>query len=164
MNLVLTMLLCGLWHGANWNFVFWGGIHGVSLAVHRAWVSLGVLKSSKNRPGYQFVGNLLSRVLTLCVVLLGWLFFRAQSWADAGQYLSRLMAWTQDGTRVTSPYILSALGVVFVTHLVFDKDHNWALEISERSVPVRIVNYTALALLIACLGATDSAPFIYFRF
>jgi hypothetical protein len=37
-NFILTMLLCGLWHGASWNFVFWGGIHGVSLAIHRAWM------------------------------------------------------------------------------------------------------------------------------
>ena len=36
-NLILTMLLCGLWHGASWNFVLWGGIHGTALAIHRAW-------------------------------------------------------------------------------------------------------------------------------
>jgi hypothetical protein len=53
---------------------------------------------------------------------------------------------------------------VFLAHLIFNKDYNWAQEIPQRSVPVRIVNYTALALLIACLGATDSSPFIYFQF
>ena len=45
-----------------------------------------------------------------------------------------------------------------------DKDRNWVLELPERSVPARIVGYTALALLLVCLGATDSAPFIYFQF
>lgn len=163
-NLLLTMLLCGLWHGANWNFVFWGGIHGGSLAIHRMWKGRDPLVSLKNRPRFKFVWALFSRLLTLGVVLVGWLFFRAQSMTAAGQYLSRLMAWTHDGTRLVSPYILSALVIVFLTHLIFPKDRNWAQEIPQRSLPVRIVNYTALALLIFCLGATDSSPFIYFRF
>jgi alginate O-acetyltransferase complex protein AlgI len=164
MNLLLTMLLCGLWHGASWNFVFWGGIHGISLVIHRAWVSWDPLVLVKNNPGFQFVWTLFSRLLTLGVVLMGWIFFRSQSWADANQYLRRLVLWNHDGTRLISPFILSTLVVVFLAHLIFNKDYNWAQEIPQRSVPVRIVNYTALALLIACLGATDSSPFIYFQF
>jgi alginate O-acetyltransferase complex protein AlgI len=163
-NLMLTMLLCGLWHGASWNFVFWGGIHGVSLAIHRGWKSWDPLSSLKNRQTFQFVWTLFSRLLTLGVVLVGWLFFRAQSWTDAGQYLSRLAAWSHDGTRFVSPYIFPSLAVVFLSHLIVHKDRNWAQDIPERSIPNRIVNYTALALLIACLGATDSSPFIYFQF
>jgi hypothetical protein len=103
-------------------------------------------------------------LLTLGVVLLGWLFFRAQSWNDAGLHLSRIISWSEDGTRMISPYIIVALVTVFLTHLTFQKDRNWAYEIPQLSVPIRIVNYTILALLIVCLGATDSAPFIYFQF
>jgi alginate O-acetyltransferase complex protein AlgI len=163
-NLIVTMLLCGLWHGANWNFVFWGGLHGVSLAIHRVWVAWAPLSALENRPIFQFVLTVSARLLTLGVVLLGWLFFRAQSWSDAIEYLSRLIAWSHDGTRFVSPYILPALVAVFLTHLLIQKDRNWAQEIQERLIPERIMFYAALALLIVCLGATDSAPFIYFQF
>lgn len=163
-NLLLTMLLCGLWHGANWNFVFWGGIHGGSLAIHRMWKGRRPLALLKNCSWFKLLWAAFSHLLTLSVVLVGWLFFRTQSIAAAGQYLSRLMVWTHDGNRFVSPFILPALAIVSLTHLILPKDRNWAQEIPQRSLSVRIVNYTALALLIFCLGATDSSPFIYFRF
>src|ERR1035438_7194814 len=47
-NLMVTMLLCGLWHGASWNFVFWGGLHGAALAIHRAWKAWDPLVSDRN--------------------------------------------------------------------------------------------------------------------
>lgn len=163
-NLIFTMLLCGLWHGASWNFVFWGGLHGVSLAIHRAWMAWAPQFSMGNHPSVRFVWTLLSRLLTLGVVLVGWLFFRAQSWSAAIEYLSRLMTWSHDGTRFISPYILPTLAAVFLTHLVMQKDRNWAQKIPERLIPERIAFYAGIALLIVCLGASDSAPFIYFQF
>jgi len=163
-NLTLTMLLVGLWHGASWNFVFWGGLHGVSLAGHKAWTAWHPLASLKSRPAFQIVWTLFSRLLTLGVVLLGWIFFRAQSWTTACQYVSRLLTWSNDGTRLVSPYILPALAAVFLTHLLVNKDRNWAQTIVQRSIPVRILAYAALLIVLVCLGATDAAPFIYFQF
>ncbi len=163
-NLMLTMLLCGLWHGASWNFVLWGGLHGVSLAIHRIWRAWDPLAVLKDHPILQFAWTILARLLTLGVVLLGWLFFRAQSLADASLYLGRIVAWNHDGIRFVSPYIFPSLAVVFLIHLLVHKDRNWGSEITERSMPVRIVGYATLALLVACLGATDSSPFIYFQF
>lgn len=163
MNLMLTMFLCGLWHGASWNFVFWGGLHGGSLAIHRAWMAWDPLKSFVKLPVFKILWTFISRLLTLGVVLFGWLFFRVQSWTDGIEYLKR-MVWSTDGTRLVSPYILSALIALLITHMLVHKDRNWALEIPEKPIPTRILEYTALALLIASLGATDSAPFIYFRF
>jgi D-alanyl-lipoteichoic acid acyltransferase DltB (MBOAT superfamily) len=163
-NLLLTMLLCGLWHGASWNFVLWGGIHGVSLAIHRAWKAWDTLTSLKDNIGFQRVRDFFSRLLTLSVVLVGWVFFRAQTRTDAIQYLRRLLEWNGDGTRLVSPYILSAVAVVFFTHLIIKKERNYAQEIPQWSVALRIANYTVFALLIASLGATDSSPFIYFQF
>jgi alginate O-acetyltransferase complex protein AlgI len=163
-NLMATMLLCGLWHGASWNFVFWGGLHGVSLSIHRAWKAWDPLASIKTNSAFNLLWSVFARFLTLGVVLAGWLFFRAQSWADASQYLVRLLTWSHDGTRLVSPYIVAAFLVVLLAHLTFQKDRNWAEEISQKPVPLRIVNYAALVLLIVCLGATDSSPFIYFQF
>jgi alginate O-acetyltransferase complex protein AlgI len=163
-NLLVTMLLCGLWHGASWNFVFWGGLHGVALAIHRAWKAWNPLAMLNGNPAFQIAWNIVARVLTLAVVLVGWIFFRATSWASACDYLHRMASWHQEGTRLVSPQILPALMMVVLVHLLVNKDRNWALELPQRSVPVRIVGYTALALLLVCLGATDAAPFIYFQF
>ena len=163
-NLMATMLLCGLWHGASWNFVFWGGLHGTALALHRGWKAWNPLAAFSDNPAVRFVSAVVARGLTLAVVLVGWVFFRAESWAAACDYLHRLLIWTHGGTRMVSTQILPALLGVAVVHLLFNKDRNWALELPGRTLPFRMAGYTALAVLLVCLGATDSAPFIYFQF
>lgn len=163
-NLMVTMLLCGLWHGASWNFVFWGGFHGAALAIHRAWKRWNPFASLEENPLFQLIWTFFSRLLTLSVVLVGWVFFRAQSWGTACDYLTRMITWSGGGTRLVSPYILPALLAVVIVHLLMKKDRNWALELPYRSMPVRVVSCTVLALIIVCLGSSDSAPFIYFQF
>jgi alginate O-acetyltransferase complex protein AlgI len=163
-NLLVTMLLCGLWHGASWNFVLWGGLHGAALAVHRLWKHANPLGAWRENPVFNAAWTVLAHGLTLGVVLVGWVLFRAQSLDVAGQYLGRMFAWTPAGVHLVSPYILPAVAVVFATHLLVRKDRNWALEIPRRPVYVRIGFYSALTLLLALLAVTDSVPFIYFQF
>jgi alginate O-acetyltransferase complex protein AlgI len=163
-NLMLTMLLCGLWHGASWNFVFWGGLHGAALALHRAWSKWNPIRPLYDRPALNFLGRIGARLLTLGLVLVGWVFFRAQGWESAWVYLRRMTTWANDGTHLISPYILPAIVAVAAAHLITNKDSNWALEVPLRGVLVRVVCYTTLIVLIVTLGATDSAPFIYFQF
>jgi alginate O-acetyltransferase complex protein AlgI len=163
-NLWVTMLLCGLWHGASWNFVFWGGIHGAALAIHRAWKIWDPLAACAENPGFRYGWNLFARFLTLVVVLTAWIFFRAQSWALALTYLSRLATWSHEGIRVISPYIFPAVAAVFLAHIMVNKNRNWAQEIPHRGVLIRIGAYGFLALLLSLLGASAGAPFIYFQF
>jgi alginate O-acetyltransferase complex protein AlgI len=163
-NIMLTMLLGGLWHGASWNFVFWGGLHGISLAIHKAWTAWDPFSSLNENAAFRFLWSLFSRFLTLGVVVIGWIFFRAESWEAAIQYIVRLLTWSHEGTHLISPYILPAAAAVFLVHLSIQKDRNWAHEIPFRPVPARIFAYSCLALFLVCLGATDSAPFIYFQF
>jgi hypothetical protein len=75
-----------------------------------------------------------------------------------------MLSWQHDGIRLISPYILLALAAVFVTHVLVNKDRNWAYEIPQRAIPVRITAYAALAVLLSFFGAGDSVPFIYFQF
>jgi len=163
-NIMITMLLGGLWHGASWNFVFWGGLHGVALAVHKGWMSWNPLNRLRSNGVFDAAWSFVSRGLTLLVVLLGWIFFRAESWGAATQFLLRLVTWSSDGTRLVSPYILPALAGVVLVHLFVQKDRLWAEEIVLRPAPVRIMAYSCLAILLVCLAATDSVPFIYFQF
>lgn len=77
-NLLLTMLLGGLWHGAGWNFVVWGGLHGLWLAGHRLWAG----RTRRTDPGYRPL-DLLRVAACFHVTCLLWIFFRAASWGDA---------------------------------------------------------------------------------
>jgi alginate O-acetyltransferase complex protein AlgI len=163
-NLMVTMLLGGLWHGASWNFIVWGGIHGLSLSIHKAWSTWDPLASLKHCSIIWKAWTMCSRLLTLGVVCVGWIFFRARTWNEAIDILSRIVFWSSDGTRLLSPYIIPAVGSVFLVHLLIQKDRHWAVEMPQRSVSGRVLTYAAMLLLLACLGATDSAPFIYFQF
>lgn len=87
LNLAVTMLLGGLWHGASWNFVVWGGLHGIYLTLNHAWLAfrrhLGhdLAQSSAN-------GRLFGRALTFVAVVIAWVFFRAPDIASATNLLS----------------------------------------------------------------------------
>src|SRR5260221_451832 len=85
-NLLLTMLLGGLWHGAAWTFVFWGGLHGVYLVVNHAWHGLRRMVGwPAGKPSWG--GLWLGRGVTLLAVIVGWVFFRADNFAAAAEML-----------------------------------------------------------------------------
>lgn len=82
LNLFVTMLLGGLWHGAGWTFVFWGGLHGVYLIVNHGWRALW--QRLRQDPDRTTTGGLaLARLTTFVAVVVGWVFFRATSLDDA---------------------------------------------------------------------------------
>jgi alginate O-acetyltransferase complex protein AlgI len=163
-NLLATMLLCGLWHGASWTFIFWGGFHGSALAIDRAWKNWNPFEKLNKNLVFYAVWSVFARLLTLAVVLMGWIFFREQSWTAACQYVGRIVTWNHDGARFVSPYIMAAVCVVFFVHLIVPKDSNWFEDIAKRPVVVRALGYGALLWLIVSFGATDATPFIYFQF
>jgi len=163
-NMMVTMLLCGLWHGASWNFVVWGGIHGAALGIHKAWTGWNPLAALKRRQRYALIGRVFSHLLTLSVVLLGFIFFRAQNFSDAITYLSRLLVWADDGIAFRSAYIAAAVFGVFVVHLLVDKDRNLALELPQRTIPLRVLAYSSLLVMLVLLTTNNAAPFLYFQF
>lgn len=84
MNLLVTMVLGGLWHGAGWTFVVWGGLHGLYLIVNHAWQA--IFSSAGRAPSP--VANGLSRLVTFIAVVVAWVFFRATTFSDAVRVLS----------------------------------------------------------------------------
>jgi D-alanyl-lipoteichoic acid acyltransferase DltB (MBOAT superfamily) len=90
-NVLLTMLIGGLWHGANWTFVIWGGLHGLYLIVNHTWRHMGCPN----------VGAWPSRVLTFIAVMVAWVFFRA---ADMPTALSLLQSMAGQHGAGTLPY------------------------------------------------------------
>ncbi len=79
-NLMLTFLIGGLWHGAGWNFVFWGFLHGLALVIHRFWRKLGMK-----------MNTILAWFITFNFVNIAWVFFRAKTWADALKVLKGML-------------------------------------------------------------------------
>jgi alginate O-acetyltransferase complex protein AlgI len=163
-NIIITMLLCGLWHGPSWNFVVWGGLHGAGLAVYQVYSKLRLSKVPQPRRSLFHPGTLLSRVLTLSFVMICWVFFGTQSLSAAFGYLWRMMTWSRDGESLGSPYILPLAALMLLAHLFINKDRNLVEELPMYSPPVRVLTYASLLLALACLVPSDAVPFVYVRF
>ena len=167
-NLMLTMVLGGLWHGAAWTFVLWGAFHGLMLCVHRAaqpylrrWVDP---QGPFSRRAWYFV----RAFLFFQLVCLGWLLFRA---ASMGQVVRMLAAIWHGATtidpRVLGPGLLAVFvacaAVLLLVQLVqfVSKNHDviWRLP-----VPVRAVLYAAGILAFVLFGEYGGESFIYFQF
>lgn len=163
-NLALTMLLGGLWHGAGWNFIVWGAIHGVALVVHKEWVR----KFGEGRL------PVISRILTLYTVLLAWIFFRAASFADAWTMTKAWVLLQSSGTKVVSLWspmwdwglglrVAVLLSPLVVLHVLT----HWNTHLFLRRVlPAWLVTLTFGVLSALALSAMPlhARPFIYFQF
>jgi hypothetical protein len=96
--------------------------------------------------------------------MVGWIFFGTQSLAIAFKYLWRILTWNNDGIALGSPETLPLAALVFLAHLLINKDRNLIEEIPRYSFPVRVLSYASLLLALACLVAADAVPFSYVRF
>jgi alginate O-acetyltransferase complex protein AlgI len=157
-NIILTMALAGLWHGAGWTFVAWGLFHGVGQAVGFVRRSAGA-KASSSAPSRLLV----QRVVTFHLVCLGWVLFRADSVHTAWVVLTRL---TVAGpaplvTPVLLAVIAASLAVQFVPAEAGTEVRRW---LAGRSVLVQGAAISAALVAITSFGPQGVAPFIYYRF
>jgi alginate O-acetyltransferase complex protein AlgI len=115
MNLLSTMLLGGLWHGASWNFIIWGAMHGISLAIHKIWMILTgkVLQKFNNNKIY----NAIALLITFHFVCFCWIFFKAGSFEDASNMIYQI---THDFSfSVWKPFFANYRPVVLMIALAF---------------------------------------------
>lgn len=192
-NLMITMLLGGLWHGASWTFVFWGGLHGAYLAVNHGWsalVSAGYIPSLLPKS----VGNVLSRGITLLAVVVAWVYFRAESFDGANNILAgmtglstvyepKLWAAMVTGTAPVWAAMICLAAIVFLlpNAIEFTENYNPILGlkkfVSQRRsggfLPVRwkpsagwaaAVSVIFAAALIQTYRLAELTEFIYFNF
>jgi len=162
-NLMLTMLLGGLWHGANWTFVIWGGIHGLGLSIERFVRRL----LSRDEPVASTLwspGGWICRVFIFHLVCLSWVFFRTPSVTDALALLRGL------GTFVWIPeygIALRFLAVFSIPLFVVDLFNEFRSEeyLFERTAEMRRVAIgVCLMAAVTLLAANQLNAFIYFRF
>lgn len=157
-NLFLTMVLGGLWHGAAWNFVIWGILHGGGLCLERFVKEKGVALPMTT------AGKTLRVVLTFHFVCLTWIFFNADSFGRAAEYV---LTTIKGGavTHVVTPFTLTLLCLGFLGQFL---PENLVDRMEQGVARVPLVAQAAmLAMIVVAIGAIGPgtlAPFIYFKF
>ena len=102
-NLMLTMLLGGLWHGASWTFVIWGGLHGAYLVVNHFWLWLRERLGLKAATGVRgWAGRAAGVALTMLAVMVGWVYFRASDLASANNIVASMFGLQESGVGIES--------------------------------------------------------------
>ena len=168
LNLIVTMLLGGLWHGAAWRFVLWGGWHGASLAVHK-WFMAHV-------PGFKAQGadmprwrRIIGIVVTFHVVCFGWIMFRATDLQTARNMLSQIFTDFKPELipQVVSGYaaVMGLMAVGYLLHLMPVRSELWAQRtVTESPLPVKVVTIAVLVWAVMLIKSAEIQPFIYFQF
>jgi D-alanyl-lipoteichoic acid acyltransferase DltB (MBOAT superfamily) len=150
-NLMITMLLGGLWHGAGWGFVVWGGLHGLYLAAERFW---------RDRTGRE---HRIPSIVVFVIVTLTWIPFRSSSLKAAGDLVSQMFSFSSGAEIAFAPVALLLLGVLTM----------WIDRASERGLVnplgaspalVRGLGYGAAIAAFALFSSQTAVPFIYFQF
>ena len=163
-NLMLTMLLGGLWHGASFRFILWGGLHGAALAVHKVFTDFtGKSQSPK------VVWNILGALLTFHFVCFCWIFFRAPDMQVAGQVLSQI--FTQFSIHVFPEFVvgykavLSLMVIGYVLHFI-PKSIEQKAENTVTNMPLALKTALLVAMIILVIQTKSAGiqPFIYFQF
>jgi alginate O-acetyltransferase complex protein AlgI len=158
-NLMLVMLLGGLWHGASWNFVIWGAIHGAMLAFERA--------RGKDR-GYRGLPQLVQVACTFSVVCLAWVFVRADTLPQAMHYLGSLFGLSNAGAAsdaiagvIYTPYHATAFVLAAVVIWGLPTTWEFTARLSwQRSTSAVL----ALAAAVTMMWTQSTYPFLYFQF
>jgi alginate O-acetyltransferase complex protein AlgI len=158
-NLMTTMILGGLWHGANWTFVIWGALHGAGLCVHKAFVKYRKKRSFKKRL------NVIGILFTYVFVCLCWVFFRSQNFETALTILGRIFTW-QDG--VTHIYLWTFISAVFIgigisISILIGNGNGLYPIFSLNTVRGLFILFFVIGMTLGLAYLGDN-PFIYFQF
>ena len=165
-NLLLTMLLGGLWHGASWNFIVWGGLHGAALAVHK-YVRSVLGRAKQNRS--TGIRRFFAVVLTFHFVCFCWIFFRNSTFEASLTMIRQLFTSFHPeliGQLLTGYWkVFALMGIGYLLHWCPDKWQNTCCSVMTRLPLVgQAVVLIALIYLVIQVKSSDIQPFIYFQF
>ncbi len=181
LNLMATMLLGGLWHGANWTFMIWGGLHGFYLVVNHAYRDWAARAGWKTPARYARAAHAGSVLLTFMAVTLAWVVFRARDLVAAASVFGGLVGQGRSHIVTVSPLALAALAALFalVWFAPNSMEMTWKYRpalppgtdtglgdpgrLAWRPTPAQAVAYGVLSIA-AVLALSNLSPFIYFQF
>jgi len=163
-NLFITMLLGGLWHGASWKFVMWGGVHGLGLAIHKLYLQIFKHKIPTTR-----IGKIFSWLLTFHIIVFLWIFFRASDFSTAWSMIRQI--YTAFDYHYIIPFwntrtifiVMLLLGYLIHTIPIktFDKLTAYYIKLP---FLVKAIGFVILVQLIVQFKTEGVQPFIYFQF
>jgi alginate O-acetyltransferase complex protein AlgI len=158
------MLLCGLWHGASWTFVVWGGVHGLYLIVSRAGRKL---RSATTRflhiQTKGFLWNGVRTLFSFSLVSLAWVFFRSPSLGKAWAYLGNISLRLPRRGVGQLLFLVSLLAVFILAEFLMKNRHRFLLG-KKMPAPAQAVLYALFLCLIIILAADTGNEFLYFQF
>jgi D-alanyl-lipoteichoic acid acyltransferase DltB (MBOAT superfamily) len=156
-NLMLTMLLGGLWHGASWNFVIWGGYHGALLSLERLF---GRKYFEKPPSAVLYPARTL---LTFALVCVGWVFFRAATLSDSVHVIGQMLS-APHGRSLIPAWLALMAGIGLVVAL-FEERFEWIDRLARGPAWAYVAAAVVLLLTVELIGVTETArPFVYFQF
>ncbi len=164
LNLSLVFILCGLWHGANWTFVFWGIFHGALLMLER-------ISGIRNLPAEKH--HAVRRAATLLLVILGWVVFRSANIFQAFAFISRMFTITNWPVSYELSLVLNYRNVLFLmtalTVFFMPRDFSGLRYLMDRKDPIPLFTGVLMILLLlpfcaALIMGGANTPFIYYRF
>ncbi|MDR3227306.1 MAG: MBOAT family protein [Prevotellaceae bacterium] len=167
-NLFITMLLGGLWHGANWNFIIWGALHGIALAMHKFFRFI-LLREKNETSSVRSLSHWFGVLLTFHFVMFAWIFFRNQSLTDCRIILSQIFGNFQPQIlwQLLSGYTLVFIFIFtgYVLHFTPFKIENY---FKNKFITFPLI-YKAIAIIVLIyfivqIKSGDVQPFIYFQF
>lgn len=157
-----TFLVSGIWHGANWTFIFWGAMHGVFQIIEKA---LGWQKYEGKNRGVKFMRI----VVTFLLVNFAWVFFRMPSIGDAFAVIGKMftnpgMFDIREGFGTTAGVVMAMIGLAVLTFKDV-REEFFPLRVKWLNNPVvKMVCYVILFCMIISIGVLDSSQFIYVSF
>lgn len=162
MNLFYTMLLGGIWHGANWTFVIWGGIHGLALAFHKKFGRTDKVEKSK----WDLILRFSSGVFTFIFVSFAWLFFRAENFEIVKLFMTSITEWRFGADCFLFLKIFTAYAMVVLFLDILEEYYNDSAFLSRFSnsvfFAILIPSWFSIILYLYTVGRPS--PFIYFQF
>ena len=159
-NLMITMLLGGLWHGASWNFVLWGGLHGSYLIFYK------LFSSNKKESKSKFSIKIFNIIFVYFLVLLTWLPFRTTNISDTYNFLLGIINWNGIIPISELLFILFLFIILLLIDLpaYLSKSHEYLLKLPRWfQFSIYVIGTLGIALTLL-LNQNDVRPFIYFQF
>ncbi len=156
-NLLITMVLGGIWHGAKWTFVIWGALHGLVLAAERIWRDV-------KPAGWPSLPRPLAILLTFHIVTLGWIFFRAPDFATAMAYLGGIASLRSGSVALTPLLALLIVGGMAIHFVPPGLLPRLAGRVARLPAPALGLAMGGLVLVIDAMRFQGVAEFIYYQF
>jgi len=168
-NILITMLLCGLWHGAGWNFIMWGAINGLFIITHRLFSNC-FNKIKFPTPTTAFIQNIIviTKILfTFSCVCLGWIFFRSTDFYESIIIINKIIQLNDYNFFSVTQKIYILKGMMLIVFLVFVEGISLMCNTKQflnENPNLKIIWIAFIIVLISLLGTFENNAFIYFQF